>query len=206
MNERSPIAVLLSGSGSTLQNLIDHGFHIAKVVSSRPGVRGIERAEAAGIATTIVERKTFGSDEAFSDAVFAECEGAGLICMAGWLRKVVVPAAWEGRVLNVHPSLLPAFGGPGMFGHHVHAAVLERGCKITGCTVHLVNNALDEGPILAQQAVEVADDETPESLANKVQSAERELYPRTILAYQQQVAMLGKLSSPKRCEITSTDL
>ncbi|MEM6314758.1 MAG: phosphoribosylglycinamide formyltransferase, partial [Planctomycetota bacterium] len=173
----SPIAVLLSGSGSTLQNLIDRGFNITRVVSSRQGVQGLERAADAGIATAIVERNAFASDVEFSEAVFAECGDAELVCMAGWLRKVIVPDAWEGRVLNVHPSLLPAFGGPGMFGRHVHAAVLARGCKVTGCTVHLVNNALDEGPILAQQAIDVTDADTVETLAERVQQAERELYP-----------------------------
>ena len=147
------LAVLLSGSGSTLQNLIDRcadgrlDAEVRLVVSSRPGVRGLERAEAAGISTVVVERKRYeGALEAFSHALFSRIDPAeiDLIVLAGWMTIFVLPDVWlKGRVVNVHPSLLPAFGGRGMFGRRVHEAVLAHGCKVTGCTVHLVNNEVD---------------------------------------------------------------
>jgi phosphoribosylglycinamide formyltransferase-1 len=106
--------------------------------------------------------------------------GAQWVAMCGYMRFWDPPTPWKGRTLNVHPALLPAFGGQGMFGHHVHEAVLRHGCKVSGCTVHLVDGAYDTGPILDQAAVRIDDGETPDSLAAKVQAAERALYPQVL--------------------------
>jgi phosphoribosylglycinamide formyltransferase-1 len=119
-------------------------------------------------------------DEKVADALYEE--GVSVVALAGYLRYVtsVLLEAYPGRILNVHPSLLPAFGGQGMYGPRVHRAVLEHGCKITGCTVHLVDERYDTGPILAQSAVPVEDDDTPDSLAMRVQREEHRLYPQCI--------------------------
>jgi len=169
-------AVLLSGSGSTLQNLIDQILHqklpgqIVGVISSKPGVFGLERAARAGLPTAVAKEPFPVLDPWQPDYV---------LC-AGWLRKLTVPAAYQGRVLNVHPSLLPAFGGAGMYGHHVHEAVIAAGCTVSGCTVHFVDDTYDTGPIILQQAVNISPSDTPLTLAEKVQAAEREAYPEAI--------------------------
>ena len=186
-----PIAVLISGSGTTLQNLIDRvatgtlPVRIAQVVSSKRGVPGVERARKAGLAAEIVERKAFPSIEAFSERTFELCRKAGarLVCFAGYLQLLKIPDDYRDRVLNIHPALLPAFGGKGMFGTHVHEAVLASSSKVSGCTVHLVDDQYDHGPIVAQRTVEVKADDTPETLAARVFEQECELYPEVIRAF-----------------------
>jgi phosphoribosylglycinamide formyltransferase 1 len=183
-----PIAVFVSGSGTTLQNLIDRirdgslPAQIVQVVSSRKNAIGIDRARAAGLAVEVIERKSFPSIEAFSESNFALCRRAGakLICLGGYLQLLRIPEDFRGRVLNIHPALLPAFGGKGMYGHRVHEAVLQSGAKLSGCTVHVVDDQYDHGPILAPKSVEVKNDDTPESLAARVFKAECELYPEAI--------------------------
>jgi phosphoribosylglycinamide formyltransferase-1 len=183
-----PIAVLISGGGTTLQNLIDRiaegslPARIEQVVSSRPNVRGIDRARAAGLPVEVVERKAFPTIEAFSERTFGLCRSAGarLVCLGGYLQLLRIPADYRLKVVNIHPALLPAFGGKGMYGHHVHEAVLEYGAKVSGCTVHFLDDQYDHGPIIAQRAVEVREDDTPESLAARVFEAECELYPNVI--------------------------
>lgn len=177
------LAVLLSGSGTTLQNLIDRrAGDIAVVVSSKPTAYGFERAKAAGLPVAVIERKTFGDVEEFSEAIFAQCRAAKveLICLAGFLQLLRVPDDFAGRVLNIHPALLPAFGGKGMYGHHVHEAVLAYGAKVSGCTVHFVDQEYDHGPVVLQRAVEVREDDTPDALAARVFAAECEVYPEAI--------------------------
>lgn len=185
------LAVLLSGSGTTLANLfarIDERRLDAEavlVVSSRADAYGLVRAKERNVPTRVVPRKRHGSLEAFTEAVFAPLDEARaeIVALAGFMVRLGVPERWRGRIVNVHPALLPAFGGQGMYGHFVHEAVLEHGVKVTGCTVHLVDEEYDHGPILAQRAVEVRHDDTPDSLAARVQAAERELYPRVIQAF-----------------------
>ena len=179
------LAVLVSGAGTTLQHLLDESAAgrlpatIELVIGSRPGLAGVGRGERAGVPTAVVDRRDFPPGEAglatFSAAVFDRCDaaGTGLTVCAGWLCKLAVPPAWAGRVMNVHPSLLPSFGGRGMFGRHVHAAVLALGCKVSGCTVHLVDDDYDAGPIVVQRPCPVLDDDTPDSLAARVQAEER---------------------------------
>jgi phosphoribosylglycinamide formyltransferase 1 len=183
-----PIAVLLSGSGTTLQNLIDRiaagtlPARIVQVVSSRPDAFGVERARRAGLPVEVVARRSFADIGTFSEQTFALCRQAGakLICLAGYLQLLHIPEDYRLQVLNIHPSLLPAFGGKGMYGHHVHQAVLEYGAKVSGCTVHFVDQQYDHGPIVAQRTVDVKDDDSAESLAARVFAAECELYPAVI--------------------------
>jgi formyltetrahydrofolate-dependent phosphoribosylglycinamide formyltransferase len=185
------LAVLLSGSGTTLQNFIDLAAagnlpgEVVVVVSSRSDAFGLERARRAGIPTAVVRRRDFPSTGEFSAAVWAEVEpsGADLVLFAGFMVQLEIPAKWAGRVMNVHPALLPAFGGRGCYGHFVHEAVLEHGCKVTGATVHFVDNEYDRGPIAVQKAVEVREGDDAESLAERVQAAEREIYPQAVALF-----------------------
>jgi phosphoribosylglycinamide formyltransferase-1 len=169
-------AVLLSGSGSTLQNLIDQiaagklPGQIVGVVSSKPGVFGLERATRAGLPTAIAK-------DPFP--MLQPWQPDYVLC-AGWMRMLKVPKEYAGRVLNIHPSLLPAFGGQGMYGHHVHEAVIAAGCTVSGCTVHFVDDTYDTGPIILQRTVNIDPSDTPLTLAEKVQAAEREAYPEAI--------------------------
>ena len=182
------LAVLLSGSGSTLQNFIDRiadgslSARIACVIASRADAYGIERARKHGIPAVLVERKRFADTRAFSESVWAEIRKheVDLVVMAGFMSLLEIPGDFENRVLNVHPGLIPAFCGKGMYGHHVHEAVIAYGAKVTGCTVHFANAKYDEGPIIVQGAVPVLDDDTPDTLAERVQAKEREIYPQAI--------------------------
>jgi phosphoribosylglycinamide formyltransferase 1 len=188
MAERMPIAVLISGGGTTLRNLlekIDAGtlpVEIRLVISSRADARGLQYAADAGIPTLVVEKTKGTSDEAFSDAIFGACRAAGVryVVMGGFLKHVPIPPDFENRVVNIHPALIPAFCGQGMYGLRVHGAVLEYGAKVSGCTVHFVDNQYDHGPILLQRVVEVLPGDTPESLQARVFAAECEAYPEAL--------------------------
>jgi formyltetrahydrofolate-dependent phosphoribosylglycinamide formyltransferase len=187
------LAVLISGSGTTLQNLLDRCADgrlpatVALVVSTRPDAFGLERARRAGVPSVVVERKVAGSLEEFSCRIFAHCREAraGLVCLAGFLQLVQIPDDFLGRVMNVHPALMPAFCGKGYYGHHVHEAVLAHGARVSGCTVHFADHEYDHGPIIAQRCVAVHDDDTPESLARRVFAAECEAYPDAITLFAQ---------------------
>ncbi len=176
------VGVLISGRGSNLRSLVaatkEPGFPaaIVIVVSNKPDAPGLDVARAAGIPTAVVNHKDYPTREAFDaelDAVLCRA-GVELICSAGFMRILSegFVEAWRDRQLNIHPSLLPAFKGL-----HVHERVLETGCRITGCTVHFVRPAMDEGPIVAQVAVPVVPGDTPETLADRVLEAEHKLYP-----------------------------
>ncbi len=175
------LGILLSGRGSTYDNLVAQiaagrlDAEIALVVSSRRSAGGLARAAAHGHPTAVL-READAIDQAFA------ASGAELIAMCGWMRYWDPPPRWHERVVNVHPSLLPSFAGKGFYGHHVHEAVLAHGCKLTGCSVHLVQGDYDTGPLLAQRAVPVHSDDDPDSLAARVQQAERDLYPAVIQA------------------------
>jgi phosphoribosylglycinamide formyltransferase-1 len=182
------LVVLLSAGGTTLQNLIDRladgrlTAEIGEVISSNPDVFGVERARRAGLPTTVITRKDAGSREEFSRRIFDRCRtaGADLVCMAGFLQLLTIPDDFRHRVMNIHPSLLPAFGGKGYYGHHVHEAVLAYGTKVTGCTVHFADNEFDHGPVILQRTVPVLDDDTAETLAARVFVEECEAYPQAI--------------------------
>lgn len=195
----SPIklAVLVSGSGTTLANLIDQiaakklDARVEMVIGSRPGLLGVQRANDAGLRNEIVNRKEHADVASFSREVFKLCDEskADLICLAGWLCLLDVPDRWHGRIMNIHPALLPSFGGKGMFGHHVHEAVLKHRCKISGCTVHFVNSNYDEGPIIVQKTCPVMEGDTPSTLAARVFEQEKIAYPEAIRLFGE-----GKLS------------
>ena len=182
------IAVLLSGNGTTLQNLIDRiadgrlAARIVQVIASRPTAGGIERAKRAELPVEVVVRKEFPDLATYGMQIFDVCRanGAELICLAGFLQLLEIPPDYADRILNIHPALLPAFGGKGMYGRHVHEAVLAHGSKVSGCTVHFVDQVYDHGPIILQKTVEVRDDDTPETLAARVFAAECEAYPEAI--------------------------
>ena len=190
------LGVLVSGAGATLENLVQRirdgrlrNAEIALVISSRSAVRGVEIAQAAGLPLEIVRKRDHPDEAAFSAAIARMLDRAtvDLAVLAGFLCFWRLPPRYDGRVLNIHPALLPRFGGKGMYGRHVHAAVLAAGVTESGCTVHLVDNEYDHGPIVAQARVPVQSADTPETLAQRVMAAERELYPRVI----QQIADHG---------------
>lgn len=176
------IGVLISGRGSNLKALIDacaapgFGGEIALVISNRPGASGLAVAEAAGVPSLVIDHKEYASREAFDAEMDRALNEAGveLVCNAGFMRILSdeFVAKWHNRQLNIHPSLLPAFKGL-----HVHQRTLDAGVKITGCTVHFVRPAMDEGPIVAQAAVPVLPGDTVETLADRVLEAEHRLYP-----------------------------
>ncbi len=182
------VAVLISGSGRTLKNFIDLAaaeqlpLDICLVISSTPKASGLQHAEEAGIATRVFRRCETASDEAYGQVIFEVCRAAEVdfVLMAGFLKLVPVPEDFAGRVLNIHPSLIPAFCGHGMYGHRVHQGVLNYGAKLTGCTVHFVDNEYDAGPIIWQQPVPVFDDDTADTLAARVFEAEKEAYPHVL--------------------------
>ena len=182
------IAALVSGSGTTLQNLLDVtaagrlDAEVSLVIGSKPGLKGLERAAAAKVMSFVVERRRFDDVGAFSKAVFdlADDAGVDLVCLAGWLCLLDVPDRYRGRVMNIHPALLPSFGGKGMYGARVHQAVLDHGCKVSGCTVHFVDATYDTGPIVLQRPCPVHDDDTAETLASRVFGEEKVAYPEAI--------------------------
>ena len=157
-------------------------INIRLVVSSSTRAGGLDFARDANIETAILLRSKYESDLDYGNAVFDACRDAGVdyVVMAGFLKFAPVPADFEHRVLNIHPALLPAFGGAGMYGLRVHQAVLDYGAKVTGCTVHFVDNQYDHGPIIWQQPVPVFDDDTASSLASRVFSIEIEAYPHVL--------------------------
>ena len=186
------LAVLVSGSGTTLQNLLDEiaagrlNAEVRVVIASRPGIKGLERAAAAKVMNFIVDRSAYEECAAFSEAVFSLCDDAevDLICLGGWLCLLDVPERYAGRVLNIHPALLPNFGGKGMYGRRVHQAVIDHGCKISGCTVHFVDATYDNGPIILQRACPVLEDDTADSLAHRVFEEEKTAYADALRLYQ----------------------
>ncbi len=183
------VAVLLSGSGRTLQNLLDLreqgelDLDPVLVLGSRPDAYGLERARRAGVPWLVVRRKDFPSDAAFSQQVFGACRQAraDLVVLAGWLCLLCpIPDDFRGRVVNIHPALLPAFGGKGFYGDRVHAAVLAAGATETGCTVHLVDDEYDHGQVLLQRRVPVLPGDDVHTLAARVFEAECVAYPEAI--------------------------
>ena len=161
--------------------------HVAMVIGSKPDLQGVERASAAKVMNFVVDRKQFSDVTSFSNQIFKLCEDAdvGLICLAGWLCLLDVPERWAGRVMNIHPALLPSFGGTGMYGAKVHEAVINYGCKVSGCTVHFADQTYDSGPIILQRTCPVLDADTPATLAHRVFEEEKIAYPRAIELFAQ---------------------
>jgi phosphoribosylglycinamide formyltransferase 1 len=182
------LAVLLSGGGTTLQNLLDRiadgrlRAQVVLVVSNRSDAFGLERAGRAGIPTAVVSRRECASADEFGRLIFERCRAAEveLVCLAGFLQFLPIPEDFAGRVLNIHPALIPAFCGKGYYGHRVHEAALAAGVKVAGCTVHFADYEYDHGPIILQRAVPVLDDDTADTLAARVFAEECEAYPEAI--------------------------
>jgi phosphoribosylglycinamide formyltransferase-1 len=190
------VVVLASGAGTTLQALLDasapaaepgltapDGAEVVAVICNTPGAGALDRGRKTGIPALLIDHR--GRPRATFEAELAaaiDAQRADLICLAGFLRILSADfvARYRHRVLNTHPALLPAFGGKGMYGERVHRAVLESGAAISGCTIHLVDETPDGGPIVAQAAVPVMAGDTPATLAARVQAQERRLYPEVV--------------------------
>ncbi len=185
---RTRLGVLISGGGRTMLNILDCikrgqlNAQIALVISSLSTVAGVGRARNAGLPLKIVRKKDYPDIEAFSQRIEEELVAAkvDLVVQGGWLCLWRIPPRYENRVMNIHPALLPSFGGQGMWGHHVHEAVLAAGCKVSGCTVHFCTNEYDKGPIIVQRTCPVEDDDTPDTLAARVFEQECIAYPEAI--------------------------
>lgn len=185
------VAVMASGGGSNLQRLLDRfpagggaRAEVALVVADRPGIGALERAGKAGVRTEVVPPADFDSTDDFGrrlNALYREMD-IGLVVLAGYLKMVPpnVVAAFSNRMINIHPALLPSFGGKGMYGRRVHEAVIDSGAKLSGPTVHFVNEEYDRGPIIAQRAVPVYFEDTPGELAARVLEKEHELLPEVV--------------------------
>lgn len=182
------VGVLIGGGGRTLLNLVDRiqddaiPAIVSCVLATRENLPGVARARERGLEVTVLPLFDHREPDAFHDVLTkllsdAEVE---LICLAGYMRWLRVDAPFRGRVMNIHPALLPAFGGKGMYGEHVHRAVLEYGAKISGCTVHFVDDEYDRGPIIVQRACPVEEGDTPESLAARVFQEECAAYPDAV--------------------------
>jgi phosphoribosylglycinamide formyltransferase-1 len=182
------LGVLFSGGGRTLLNLADEiergrlDAEIAIAICNVTDAAGIERVRARGIRTEVIPHREFPAAEGFSRALASRllAAGVGTVAMAGFLRLWHVPPEYKGRVLNIHPSLLPAFGGKGFYGERVHRAVWESGVRYTGCTVHYASEEYDRGPILHQRIVELHADDTPATIAAKVFEQECLAYPEAL--------------------------
>lgn len=182
------VAVLLSGAGTSLENLcerIDTGevpAEVVVVIASKAKAGGLDRARRRGVPAVAIPRREHPDVTRFNDAIHAELErhDVDLVAMLGFLSPFETRGRFTGRVINVHPALIPAFCGKGYYGQRVHEAVLESGVKVTGATVHFADDEYDNGPIILQEALPVQDDDTPDSLAARVQELERRLVPQAI--------------------------
>jgi phosphoribosylglycinamide formyltransferase-1 len=191
------ICVLISGGGTTLKNLLEHYDsgrlepQITHVISNNTNAGGLQHAERAGIDSNVIDHRDFDSEREFSEAIFESIRlaGADLVVMGGFLRRLQIPDDFINKIINIHPSLIPSFCGKGNYGKRVHQAVIDYGCKVTGCTVHFVDEHYDHGPIIAQSTVEVKTSDNAQVLAARVFEAECELYPQVINALAQ-----GKIS------------
>ena len=188
MADKMPIAVLISGRGRTLRNILDKidanelDVKINLVIGSK-NCYGLQFAEKKNIPTDVVESSQYSDIESFSEAVFAKCRRsmARYVVMAGYLSKLRIPQDFENRVLNIHPSLIPSFCGKGFYGRSVHEAALRQGVKVSGCTVHFVDNEYDHGPIILQKVVPVLEDDTTDTLSDRVlYDAEFKAYPEAL--------------------------
>ena len=188
MTQPLRVGVLLSGEGTSLENLflrIESGevsAQVAVVIASKEGAGGLARAERRGVPTVTVPRKKYRDVDEFNDRIHLELQkhGVELVACLGFLSPFQLRGKYEGKALNVHPALIPAFSGQGMYGRRVYEAVFEKGVRVTGATVHFMDEEYDHGPILLQRAVPVEEDDTIESLSARVQEAERELVPEAI--------------------------
>lgn len=182
------LGVLISGGGTTLLNFLDQircgalNADIVQVIATRESCAGVARATAAGLPCTVIRPREFPSVQAFSEAVFGSLRDVAtdLVTLAGFLSLVEIPDDFRWRVVNIHPALIPAFCGHGFYGHHVHQAAIDRGVKVSGCTVHFADNLYDHGPIILQRTVTVPDQSDAEQLAALVFQQEQIAYPEAV--------------------------
>lgn len=188
MSDDLALGVLLSGSGRTFENFLDEReagrlpVDVRCVISSHADVRGRRLAEERGVPTRVLRRRDFASPLAYGTAIteVLEDHGVSLAAMAGFVHLWSLSPQWRDRVVNIHPSLLPAFGGKGFYGMNVHRAVVETGVKVTGCTVHFADDTYDTGPIIAQRCVAVRAEDRAEDVASRVFEEERRVYPEVL--------------------------
>lgn len=204
MSFKLNIAVLASGRGSNFQAILEaieegkiRNASIVVVISNNSDAGALEIARANNIPALHLSRKHFSSEEEFNKKLLNVLDQytVNLIALAGYMKKLdpCVIQKYKNRIINIHPALLPAFGGKGMYGMHVHEAVLNYGAKVSGATVHIVDEGYDQGPIVLQQAIEVAEDETPESLAAKILTVEHQLYPEAVRLFaENQITVEGR--------------
>jgi formyltetrahydrofolate-dependent phosphoribosylglycinamide formyltransferase len=182
------LVALISGGGTTLLNFLEKieagelSAEVPLVIASRSDCSGIAKCQRAGLRCEVVARKSYSDTASFSRAIFDLCRSvqADLVTLAGFLSLIEVPDDFASRVMNIHPALIPAFCGQGMYGHKVHEAVLTRGAKVSGCTVHFADNRYDHGPIILQRCVPVEEGDSPDTLAARVFTAECTAYPEAI--------------------------
>jgi phosphoribosylglycinamide formyltransferase-1 len=182
------LGCLISGGGRTILNILDHikdgRIHadIPLVISSQSDISGVQRMRDAGLTVKIIRRKDYDGIDAFSRAIEDALATAqiDLVVQGGWLCLWKIPKPYDNRVMNIHPALLPSFGGKGMWGHHVHEAVLKTGCKVSGCTVHFCTDEYDKGPIIVQRTCPVFSSDTPDALAARVFEQECLAFPEAI--------------------------
>jgi len=185
------VGVLASGNGTNLQAILDAsqapksiGARVAVVISNEPQAFALERARKMGVDAVVVNHRDFDTRERFEEKLIEELDSreVGLVCLAGFMR-ILTPLFvrhYQGRMMNIHPALLPLFGGKGFYGDKVHRAALESGMKFSGCTVHFVTEETDGGPIILQAAVPILDDDTAETLAGRIHKKEHEIYPEAV--------------------------
>jgi len=184
------LAVFASGRGSNFQAILDAiatqrlRAQVVLCVSNRTDAGALQMAQAAQIPATVVEEKQFASSPEYANALLAQLakHEVNFIALAGFMRKIPVAVVrqFRHRIINIHPALLPSFGGKGLYGHHVHEAVLEYGCKVSGATVHFVDEEYDTGPPILQRCVPVLENDTPETLAARVLEIEHQIYPEAL--------------------------
>ncbi|MHC4482176.1 MAG: phosphoribosylglycinamide formyltransferase [Planctomycetota bacterium] len=187
------LGVLISGGGTTLMNILDYikkgrlNAEVTVVISSRSTAAGVEKAKTAGLDVKIIRKKDYPEIDKFSKRIEEDLIAANvdLVVQGGWLCLWKIPDRYGNRVMNIHPALLPSFGGQGMWGHYVHEAVLAAGCKVSGCTVHFCTNEYDKGPIIVQRCCQVKDDDSAETLAARVFEQECIAYPQAIKLFQE---------------------
>ncbi|MGD9110063.1 MAG: phosphoribosylglycinamide formyltransferase [Phycisphaerales bacterium] len=192
---RKPVrlGVLISGGGRTLLNIVECinkselNAEVAMVISSRSTVAGVERAKKAGLEVKVIRKKDYSDVDEFSKQIEKALVAADveLVLQGGWLCLWKIPASYENKVMNIHPALLPSFGGQGMWGHHVHEAVLAAGCRVSGCTVHFCTNEYDKGPIIVQRCCVVEQGDSADDLAARVFEQECIAYPEAISLFEQ---------------------
>ncbi|MGR3178457.1 MAG: phosphoribosylglycinamide formyltransferase, partial [Candidatus Anammoxibacter sp.] len=188
MSEKINLAFLITGSGTTLQNFIDKidkgdiNANIQIVISSRSNAYGLERAVKSGIGTTVIDPKDFNEPGKFSQAITSVLDEnhIDLVLLAGFSHFFYIHAKYVGKVINIHPSLIPSFCGKGFYGRLVHKAVIDYGAKVSGCTVHFADNQYDTGPVILQRTVDVKENDTPETLAERVFEEECIAYPEAV--------------------------